>query len=233
MSITVINAFVLAAVAPAAFPTYVAAGTFAGGNADVFPGVPAGYAAGDIFLMYVETANEPVAAPAGGWAAVNTPTGTGAAGSGTSTALQVFWKRATGSESEPTVTGTTNHKATQIEAWRGCKASGTPFEAVGGDIGASSTSVTIPGLTTLGIDRIVIAAVGHGIDTVTGQGSGFANGDLANFTTRLNIGTGTLNGGGFVVCSGEKATAGVVGSTTGTLASAHAQERVVFALIPA
>lgn len=223
----------LTAGVPLVLPTYVGEGSKGDANGDITPSIPAGYAADDILFLFVETANQPVAAPSGGWAAVNTVVGTGSAGSGTATALQVFWKRAGGSESAPTVTGTTNHKTGQIFAWRGCLTSGTPFEAVGGDIGASSTAVTIPGLTTLGPERIVIAAVAHGIDSSSGQGSGFANGDLANFTTRLNAGGGTLNGGGFVVCSGEKATAGVVGPTTGTLSSSHAQERVVFALIPA
>src|SRR5882672_7107385 len=72
-----------------ALPTFIAAGTFAEGTGNITPGPPAGIQANDILLLFVETANETVSAPAGWSAVADSPQGTGTVGGATSTALTV------------------------------------------------------------------------------------------------------------------------------------------------
>lgn len=123
-------------------PTFVAAGTGASGTGSISPGLPAGWAQNDIFVMLTESGpSEPVTAPAG-WTDMNVPTGNGAS------QLGVFWRRATASESAPTVADSGNHTHAIIMAFRGCITTGSPW-----DVSQSSTN-NLNGGTSAGADRI-------------------------------------------------------------------------------
>lgn len=108
-----------------------------------------------------------------------------------------------------------------------------PHEALTFDVAASaSTSVTVPGGTTLGSDRLCIMAVANATDTATAQGGTATNADLTSITNVINYNNTSGNGSGISVYKGIKASAGSVGSTTLTLATSSVQARAFFALKP-
>src|SRR5689334_18687663 len=104
-----------------AVPTYVSTGARATGTGAISPGLPAGWQPGDIFVMETESAaSEPVTAPAG-WTDMAVPTGNGIS------QLGIFWRRAQSGDASPTVADSGNHTSAIISAFRGCKATGSPW----------------------------------------------------------------------------------------------------------
>lgn len=223
-----------------AIPRFVSAGAVASGTGDVKPVLPVDLLLNDIMLLFVETANETVSTPSG-WAAVaDSPQGTGTAGGATSTALNVFWKRATDADvtaaqggGTVTITDPGDHAIAQILLFRGVITTGNPWDVTSGDTGASSTSVTIPTDTTTVANCLIVLAVANATDDTLLQTSGYSNANLVNLTERTDVQTNSGNGGGFSVATGEKAAAGSYGATTATLATASVQGRISIALKPA
>jgi hypothetical protein len=220
-------------------PTFVAAGTRIA-NAAAIGGAlswPAGHQANDIGIFIHESAGEAIATPTG-WTAINTPVGVGTPGTDGAAMLQMFWRRATsgtmGAVGTTTDSGARNWG--QVVVFRGCIATGSPIEALASDTGASSTALVIPGGTTLGGGRMIVAAAAINAPNAinTANASAWSNTGLVSVTEMIDD-TVTTNstGGGVVAAYGAKNSAGAVGNTTATLANAAAQERVSFALIPA
>jgi hypothetical protein len=224
----IVDPYRFAAAVGGPVPTFFANGANGSNSANAVTFWPAGTAVNDIGIVMIATANQAPPATPAGCTPIYTPTGTGTAGVASSIAFYVYWIRAT-SASMPGISsgdsGTDN--VINISVFRGCVATGSPIDAFGTDTAASSTSVSIPGLTTLGSNRLVVAGLGWGS---TNSVSGFANGDLTSFAEIQDVGT---TRGGFALGAGTKATAGAVVVTTATLATADVQERLSFALIPA
>jgi hypothetical protein len=195
---------------------------------------PAGHQADDIGILYVEQANEPVSTPAG-WTAIEAP-GTGTAGAAASTGLQMFWKRAaSGAESGVTVANPGDHRRARVLVFRGCETSGSPINVSADDVEATAlAAASIPGATTTVDECLIVAAVSNATDSTSNQttSNGFANADLTSIA-RVSTGNAAAgNGGGVDIAAGEKAVAGAYGATTVTLATASAQARISFALMP-
>lgn len=192
---------------------------------------------GDIALLVVESANEVVtlSTPAGFVEIPDSPQGTGTAGGTTATRLTVFWCRATSSSmTAPVVADAGDHIAVYMLSFRGCVETGDPWDVTAGDVAASaSTSVSIPGDTTTGPNRLIVALVANGTDTTTPQVSGWTNASLTGLLEQVNENTASGNGGGFSIATGVKAGAGTYSATTATLATSSVQARISLALKPA
>jgi len=203
--------------AAGATPTYAGAG----GNpfsstVTLAPPWPV-HAAGDIGLLVCESVGaEPITltTPAGFAEVTGSPVATGTALLGTR--LAVFWCRATSdAQSAPLVADPGNHVLGKIFTFRGAVASGDPFDAAAGDVkAAASTSMTWPTLTTLGADRLIILLATRDDDLAGPEWSNYANANLTDLTERFDDGGIVGNGGGIVVVTGGKATAGAIGATT-------------------
>ena len=219
-----------------AAPSFTAAGTFVGSASTAAPGIPAGTVAGDILLLFVETENEAVSlSSAQGFVQVGTPVGTGTAGGASSSRITVFWKRATGSDSAPTVADAGDHVACRILGFRGCKASGDPWDGTPTWTvdSVSDTSVAAAGPTTTVDECLVVVGAANVIDTNTSQTVNYSNGNLTGLGgTGAGDNTTQGSGGGFNVGTGVKATAGAVGNTTVTYGNATQKSVVVLALAP-
>lgn len=215
-------------------PSVRAGGTAVSGAADIVPTLPDGVQQNDILLLVVETANQPVAIPSGWTQVPNSPQGIGTAGVGSATAIQAFWRRATNSETAPTVSGTTDHKSARIYAIRNAATTGTPFEATAGNtLGSASTAVTIPSVTTLGDNRLILMFASREDDHASTVGiTGWTNANLADIVMLGGAGTTIGNGGGFTGAAGVKATAGATGTTTATAQTATNQARLIIAFRP-
>lgn len=209
-------------------PTFVAAGTEAVGTTAVTPGLPAGFAADDIHLLVCETLSGETVTVANYTAVADSPQSLGGV-----TRLSVFWRRAVGGDTDPTTAGSSNHIAAQIYGFRGCIASGDPWDVTsGGTDAVADTALVVPGDTTTVADCLVVICASLGRDSNVDQFSNWANADLANVAERGDVFTNTGGGGGFGVATGEKAVAGAYGNTTATLAASDAKAFMTIALKP-
>lgn len=209
-------------------PTFVAAGTVASGTATVSPGMPAGIATNDILLMFAESANEAISISASGggtWTEdSNSPQGTGTAAGTSATRLAVYWSRYDGSQTAPTLADSGNHTVGRILAFRGCIASGSPFDvSAGATDGTSNTSGSVPGATTTTDNCLIVGAIANSFDPAandTAEFSGWTNGALSSVTELTDDGRSAGNGGCIGTFSGGLASHGTYGSTSVTLANA-------------
>lgn len=212
--------------------TYVGAGAFVDAITAITPALPAGTAENDILVMLCYTANGENLTATGYTAAGNTPQSNTDFGF----RLGILWKRAGASESAPTTndSGTTN--AALIMGFRGCVTTGDPWDATSGSGNvASSTSIVVPGVTTTVANAMVVSVCEfYRIAQSTTNFSGGANGNLTDFTERIDVSEflGPLDGG-FGAWTGIKATAGATGNTTATHAASVPTNYWTGALIPA
>ena len=213
-------------------PTVVAVGTSATGTGDVTPGLPTGHVTDDILLLFVQSSNQDVTAPAG-WTRLGPHAGLGTAGAAGATRLTIFWKRHDGSESDPTITDTGDHTLAQIMAVRGCPTVGDPFVCVGATkpkTTASTTGTASAGATP--VDAcLVVNAFAHALDSASAAFSAPTNGDLASVTEQIDVATADGNGGGIGVVTGSLAKAGSFGPTTVTETST-VDVSLTFAMLP-
>ncbi len=214
-------------------PTHVANGASSGSTSSITPALPAGIAVDDILFLFIESRSNqfPSMSDAGGgtWNALDTQNvgGTGA------TTLTIYWSRYNGTQTAPTIADSGDHTFAFIAAFRGCSTSDPPYEGDTGTTDATSnTSVSIPGSTTTGVDRLVVGAASRDQDDAAALYSSWANADLANIDEIFNAGTTQGNGGGLGVITGEKASAGSYGSTSASLATPSSDAVITFALIP-
>lgn len=149
-------------------PQFVAAGTAAGNFGTTNPvnvPYPAGLAANDIAFIEATsrenfTTAHNIDTPAG-WNLVGEAGTNGSA----SNRHALFWKRLVGTESgtvqitrTPTY-GTADQFGGIMSIWRGCVASGTPYEGLATNAGSGAT-ITSAAVTTTGINRLVVDFLG-------------------------------------------------------------------------
>ena len=220
-----------------AIPTFVGeSGRFSGVSAQSVTW-PAGHAAGDIGILWVQTSNEAVPATPSGWNTVtNSPQGTGTAATAGSVRLTLFWRIATSSAEAAVDTGDSgDHQVAGMAVFRGVHQT-TPILTSAGGTAASSTSVSATGVNTTGTaDCLIAVFVAHANDiSSSAQFSGWTNGNLASpsITEGLDWSGLAGTGGGAGMAYGGKATGGATGSTTATLAAASAQAFITLALQP-
>lgn len=219
--------------------TWVSAGTFASGTIGATPGLPAGWQENDIFLLFMETMNGGAAQVPAGWTAVdNSPQKTTGDGTNASkTSLEVFWRRATTSESAPAVGDTGNHVGARIHAFRGCATTGNPWDVTNGGINNTTTNTggTASGVTTTVDDCLVVVAFSSNYDplsSTTTEFSSWTNASLTSLTERSDNGFTAGNGGVFGVATGGKTTAGATGNTTVSFAGTGTYAWLTIALKP-
>lgn len=214
-------------------PTWVAAGTSAGGTGAITPGVPAGVQYGDLLVMFVNTENENATTPAGWTEFPDSPQGIGTAANAAATRLEVYWKRAADTEPATYSVGDAgDHTYAQIVAFRGVLDTGNPYDVTSGGTEAADTSLSATGDTTTVANCLILIACAHEIDSAGAQFSGWANSDLANILERIDEGTTAADGGGVGMATGEKAAAGSYGATTATVAASTQKAFITIALKP-
>lgn len=187
----------------------------------------------DVGILFAESATGGLAGGniPSGWAHVtNSPQ----YNSTSNTALNVLWRRAASNAEPNAVVGSPgNHVAGQIIVVRGCVRPGNPWDVSAASVNATiSTSASIPGATTTGQDRLVLAAVSWATDTAAAQASGWSNANLTSLTEQVDYSTNAGHGGGFAVASGVKSSAGAYGNTSVTLATGSGQGLISIALAP-
>lgn len=215
--------------APTVLPSFVAAGAMSGNAAAITPALPAGWAENDILVLPVVTQDQ-VVTVSGYTEAGSSPV------NNSNTRLTMFWKRATSSESAPATSDSGSFQIGQIIAIRGCVASGDPWEATNGTSAAgASATATMPTVTTLGPNRLIVAAFCFPVAAdFTGFFSSWTNANLASVDERIDESRNPGGAGGALgLATGGKLLAGATGVTTTTISSSRAIAAWTGALKPA
>lgn len=179
-------------------PTYQAQGDLVRGAAGITVAWPL-HEVDDIAILFVESANEAVtlSTPAGFVAVTNQGTGTG--GAAAATRLTAFWCRATTtSMASPVVADSGTRQSGIILTFRGCIASGDPWDVFTGNVAAApTTAVSMPGPTTTVVETLIVNAFSNslGIDDETVRPASLANASVTNLTKRLNTQLDGVGGG--------------------------------------
>ncbi len=209
-----------------AFPTVVGVGTPASGTSSVSPGLPSGWAADDLHLLTVNNKRAET---------LSTPTGFTLVDNAVPTAdnkVTAFERNAVGGDGAPLVPDPGDHLYAVIMGLRNPSGGTLVIEAVAKSVvSVASTSVTWPSVTTLGPDRLIVHLMADGRDAVGARFSGEANANLANLTERFDNGVTSNDGGGLIIVTGEMASAGATGTTTGTLSVAATQALLTIAIV--
>jgi hypothetical protein len=214
-----------AAVVSTDLPTYEGTAAGASGTGDLTATMPA-HLTNDILVLQVLNHHPTltIATPA-------TPAGWTLGASVQGDFLDVygrhtwFWKRAaSAAEAAPLIVdnGANNH--TKISVIRGCITTGNPYDALssGRATAFDGLSLTCASPTTTGVNRLMVYLVGA-FTGGAGSLATWANASLANISERFDVSANV--GGEFVhlaLTTGEKAAAGVVGSTTATWTASYA-----------
>ncbi len=213
-----------------AIPSYKSIAITSSGTGDVVAVLPT-YSDDDILILIVETANQSVSTPSGWTAFTHSPKGTGTAGDTAATACYLFWLRASGSVSAPTITDPGDHAILKVISYSGCKNTGDPYDVIATTSG-TGTSVTFPEVTTSENDCLIVLI---GTDSFDGAGnrlSAQTNANLSSIAERFDNGAVAGNGGGIWITDGGKASAGATGTTSATLSFSVTWVSVTFALQP-
>lgn len=219
------------------FPTYISYGDEQAGTGNVtytLPNNGTAWAAGDLLLLVIETANEAVTPPTGWTLLVEIGTGTAAATD--ATRLTVFYRVAQTGDTAPTVTDPGDHQCGHTMAIR-CSG-GVSIGNIASDVlTSSSTTVTCPTIATTGTDRLVVCIASSPLDTASWPGStSWTNANLTSFgeggTIYIGTQTSSGNGGAISGVTGRRANqTASIGSTTSTWSTAAARSaRVTFEL---
>jgi hypothetical protein len=225
---------VLAATPAGSLPTFVAKGTFTSGTAALTVPVPAGYQDDDLFLLFVESANQAIATPAGWTQAPSSPQFTGTAAAAGGVRLGVFYKVVAGTQSSVSVADPGDHATAIIMCFRGVDTT-NPINASAGKVDATATAaVSCPAVTTTSSNCLVVNGIALDRDLAsTTNLSAQANSSLSGLTKQHDQTVIAGVGGGLAVFTGGKAAAGSSGNTTATDAVSETHAFVTLALQPA
>lgn len=209
-----------------------AAGTvsFAGPSTDATPGVPSGTAADDIMVAVVLAGNDNSLTFPAGWTKKVERT------NGTAHRLTVAWKRATSSESAPSISGNSQDIIAQIFGFSGCTASGDPFNAFDSQANASSTTVTAPTITPANADSMILFVGGRsnqGATTSTFSGYSGTNPTFAEGFDNANTSGAVVFDLAIFGAYGTKNDTTATGSRTATASNAGENSAALLALTPA
>ena len=153
--------------------SFVAAGTQGSASSgNITPGLPSGWAADDIHVCLIGSADNVNSTMPAGWTAWD-------AGTNNTSALRttVFWRRAVAGDTDPLITHTAGGTIKGVIAgYRGCITSGDPADVLGATtVNASSTTMTFSsgGITTIADNDMVVelAVAGGNITSSTYTGS--------------------------------------------------------------
>ncbi|MGK2899207.1 MAG: hypothetical protein ACSLE9_11045, partial [Burkholderiaceae bacterium] len=219
-----------------ALPNYLGKGAFASGPAALSVAWPTGgvYTTGDYALLCVESANQAIAAPSGWAELTGSPQGTGTAAAAGGVRLAVFGKfAASASEADVSVADTGNHTTAIITVYRGVDST-TPVHITAGSVQAATTAMSWPSVTTTLNDCLIVLACAQDTDAAsTATCAGYTNAALGSLTEVHDQTVTSGAGGGLVIATGTKATAGATGATTATGSTSVTHAYLTIALAPA
>lgn len=213
-------------------PTIVSVGSAFGSTGVPTATLPGTYQENDILVLVLQSSSQSIATPTG-YTPLGPQNGIGNAAAAGSTRMAAFWKRATSSESAPTIADSGDHTYGVMFAVRGCRQNGDPFRMLGQawKFTASTTGTADIGTTRIA-NSLVINIFAHAVDSASAQGSSPTNSSLTSVTEQFDGATTDGTGGGIYIMSGIKALPGEVSASTVTWAASTVDLSTTFAAIP-
>lgn len=213
-------------------PTINSVGSAFGGTGAPTATLPGTVAENDILVLALQSSQQSLATPAG-YKQLGPQNGIGPATTAGSTRLGVFWKRATSSESAPTIADSGDHTYGIMFTVRGCPTTGDPFRMIGQawKFTASTTGTADAGAIRTA-NSLVVSIFAHAVDSASAQGSSPTNASLANVTEVFDGATTDGTGGGIYIMSGEAAQPGDVEAGTVTWANSTVDVSTTVAFVP-
>lgn len=189
--------------------SFINAGTaaaVASGNAT--PSVPSSIFTNDILVLVIHSRDNVACSVSNNYTSK-------VVGNGNSTnRLEIWWKRMTGNETAPTITHTAGDSLiAQIFAYRGCIASGDPFDVVGTVASNAGSPISTAAITTTVNDCIILHAFGSQDDNTWGTFTGATT--TSRGVTSNSLGTDNSMG----VIEGSLSKYGSTGTAAATQAS--------------
>ena len=215
-------------------PAFRTKGAFTAGTGSIVVPEPVTKWTGDLLLLVVNTANQPIAAPSGWTQVANSPQGTGTGGSAGATSIQAFWLIAGPYLYDVTLPDAGSYIAGQMFAFSGVDST-TPINVTAGSVQATAaTAWTFPAATTTRADCLVLNVVGMDCDANSDNTllSSWANANLSSGTEITDATSGSGVGGGIGMFAGGLAAAGSSGATTVTSAESTTAAFLTISLAP-
>lgn len=173
------------------------------------------YQDGDLWILAVESANQPVTPPDGWTEIPNSPQFLGTAATSSGVRLTVFYKWISGEENGPTILDTGDHTTSTISAFRGVDPVSPFHVSVGSIQDVDSDTIIFPSVTTTIDGCLILLMSAINYDGLTNNSwAEPVNANLSSLTRALNQTTSGSRGGGIYVGTGNKITAGATGETT-------------------
>jgi len=201
-----------------AYPRYIGKTAFTSGTGALTVAALTGTRAGDIIILFVESANESISGAIAGYSALATQVGTGTAGAAGGVRIATFY-RILGDEADTTtsVNDSGDHTTAIKMLFRDTSLADGAFFVTATSTQAATTAMVFPSVTTATDESLVVLAVGQDTDAAsTATVGAVTNANLANITERHDQTVASGQGGGLAVITGEKATAGSTGTSTAT-----------------
>ena len=218
---------------PQAVATFQAKGAFTSGAGALSVPVPAGYQDNDVFLLFVESANEAIATPAGWTQTNNSPQSTGVAVAAGGVRLAVFYKIVSGAQANVAVADSGDHTTAIIANFRGVDIAAPIHMTIGKVDSVATSALSASGFTTTVNNALIINAIGLDKDLADADTiSSVTNTSLINVTEQHDQTVSTGVGGGIAFITGEKVSAGLVSNTTATGDTATTHAYITIALKP-
>jgi hypothetical protein len=183
-------------------------------------------------IVGIESANEAAATwasvfSAAGWNAIPAGAGgphpgLGTAAAANATRLTLFWRRAANTTMPVIdIADSGDHTSAGLLIIQDANTTvDPPWElAANTSQATNTTTISFNSFTTTNANTLIVHFAGVDTDTAAAQGSAPTNGNLSNLTEHIDVFASGQDGGGIIVLSGGKATAGSTGNTTLTLAT--------------
>lgn len=168
-------------------------------------GIPAGIQNNDILVAYIHTRDNNDSSMPVDW--TNNTQGNG----NTTNRLELFWKRTTGTESDPTITHSAGDSSiAQICAFRGAIVSGDPFNALGSVQSNSGSPISTSAITTANDGNMILHIFGSQDNNNWGSYTGTASTEAS--LNRNTVGSDNSLG----ITYGVQASAGSTGVAEAT-----------------
>lgn len=170
----------------------------------------------DIVLVFIHGEGISASVPAG-WSQV---TGSPVTAGSTNSKLYVYWYRLPGTSLATTIIeDEAQGHAGGLLIIRGCRKTGNPFDQVATGGVDSTTSISIPSVTTTLDNALILDIASSWTDTATSQFSGWSNSNLSSITELIDKMSTFGNGGGAACASSVMSAKGATGTTAVTIAT--------------
>lgn len=225
----------IASIAQKAVPVYGAEASTGSSGGSVTVSFPIGHTTGDLVLLVFENAGGQQCPDivSNGFTQLSVSPSQAIVSGIDGTTCSVYWKRCTSNAEASFASGDSgDHQIGRMILITGANKVGSPFGTTGnGNNTISSTSISTNSITTKTGNNLVLHFITGNYDGSNAK-SGWTNANLSSLLEKYDSGTTSGNGGSIAIVSGTKATAGSVGSTTGTQTNSDINAFITVSILP-